>query len=240
MPGGRSCLRPCGAELAPSIVPAGNVHRVPVTQSPNPPPLTDRRPPMAKIPSARVSPPRSLRAGASSGHAVRREPSRPAAPDDLPRRSGAINVAEEPAAVTVEPPIAKAYPQPIDTLIEEAGVPVPEHLLERHAEAMSALLRPGASSTRLPLLVSHAADSLQRVHHAFVSALPDGLAAASPACQEISSALLGEARLINHIHHTGTVPGHPDRFLALAAELPPSRLDRLPHRSWGPLARSAS
>lgn len=131
----------------------------------------------------------------------------------------------------VESPRSRDPYPALDSLIGESGVPVPDHLLEHHAEAMAALLGQGPTPPALPVLVNHAADALQQVHRAFVTALPDGPAAASVVCQEVASVLMGEARLINHIHHTGVVPGQPDHFLALASELPPSLLDHRIARS---------
>lgn len=134
--------------------------------------------------------------------------------------------------------VASGVPSPVDlprprepypalgSLIGESGIPVPDDLIEHHKQTMAALLGQGPTPAALPVLVNDAADSLKQVHSAFVTALPSGPAAASPACQEVASALMGEARLINHIHHTGVVPGQPDHFLAQAGELPPSRLDR--------------
>lgn len=192
---------------------------------------------MAKIANAHLPP--TVPAARAADPATGRQTERAGRPESTPPPRLGARVISVGGSVPspVEPPKPRnAYPA-LDSLIGESGVPVPEHLLQYHAQAMAALLGQGATPVALPVLVNHAADSLQQVHNAFVTALPEGPAAASPVCQEVASALMGEARLINHIHHTGVVPGQPAQFLALASELPPSLLDR---RSTRPMARSPS
>lgn len=147
-----------------------------------------------------------------------------------PRPSGRFISVGGSVPEAIDPPSAPVPSQQVGILIARSGIAVPSRLLERHAQAMNALLGQGASPCGLQSAVQEAADALAQVHQAFVSALPAGAAAASPAYQEVSSALMGEARLINAISHNGEVPARPEHFLDLAAELPPSCLDLMPLR----------
>lgn len=119
-------------------------------------------------------------------------------------------------------PVRADLPQ----LLVQAGLPVPDELLRAHADAMQALLDCEVQDARMGAAVVDAAQKLDRLHGAFLAALPAGPAAASSPCQQIACVLVGDARLINHIHHAGTVPADRDGFMRQLDELPPSRLDR--------------
>ncbi len=111
-------------------------------------------------------------------------------------------------------------------LLNHAGLRVPGELLQAHADAMEFLLGCAGRDGRLGAAVTDAAQQLDRLHGAFLAALPAGPAAASGPCQQIACVLVGDARLINHIHHAGEVPADRDAFMRHLGALPPSRLER--------------
>lgn len=111
-------------------------------------------------------------------------------------------------------------------LLNIAGLELPDELLQAHADAMRILLARDGDNPRLETAVADAAQQLERLHSAFLSALPSSPAAGQETCQHIAFILVGDARLINHIHHAGEVPAEPEAFMRRLVDLPPSRLDR--------------
>lgn len=125
-----------------------------------------------------------------------------------------------------DPPDAGLQGAGLLPLVMQAGIDIPAQLIERHERAMSALLQPGADAVTLPDRIDEAGRSLQQVYVAFLAACPSRAAAPSVPSQHLSSWLMGQARLINHIHHHQCVPEDPQSFLRLTQMLPPSRLER--------------
>ena len=157
------------------------------------------------------------RAGLARGAGSRVQPVSTAA-----AASGAGYVVSASTAARSPSPVRADLPH----LLDQAGLPVPDELLQAHADAMQTLLNCEAQDAHMGAAVVDAAQKLDRLHGAFLAALPAGKAAASSPCQQIVCVLVGDARLINHIHHAGSVPVDREAFMCQLDELPPSRLDR--------------
>lgn len=146
-------------------------------------------------------------------------------------------------AVTEQMDAAQVLHQTDDlpALLIRAGIDLPPASLNNHLTSMSALLNAGSglSGAALSERVQRAADDLHRLYQDFLAVLPSGDAEAGSACQAVASLLVAQARLINHIHHTGEVPPEPDRFLDLTAQHPPSRLDSMPLQTLPPSGTAA-
>lgn len=127
-----------------------------------------------------------------------------------------------------DPPYAGPQGAGLLRLAIQAGIDMPAQLIECHEKAMSALLQPEFDAATLPERIDQAGRSLQQVHAAFLATSPCRAADLTVASQHLSSWLMGQARLINHIHHHQDVPEDPQSFLRLTQMLPPSRLERRP------------
>lgn len=123
--------------------------------------------------------------------------------------------------------------------LAQARLELPAARLRAHADAMAALLQPvhdGAISAGAVPAGSvsgravQAAATLNSLYHDFLARLPAGQAGAGTRYQEVASAFMAHALLINRVERSGTVPHDLGGFMRGTRQLPPSRLDRAASR----------